>query len=156
MATTPHRLDPSNSLANNYALANDNFAKAVQDISDLGAKFSTVGSVSATVTAGSLYTIVANVNDTTNLFVAGRLQIVPRVETFVDNNNNDNYILGLGGSLSAGQANAQVSVWIARRPTSAAVATFVYQIRNSDAISHTYYISVDESYISSPTTGQFR
>ena len=156
MGLIPHRLSPETPYPDTVALLNDNFDKIVSDIGDLGGKFSTTASYSVTIAAGGMNTATVGVTDPRSLYVAGRLPITPRVEVFVDNNNDDNYLLGYSGSLSADQSNALVSVWIQRRASSGTVATFTIQIKNFGASPHTYYVVADESYTASPPTGNWR
>lgn len=158
MASTPNRVSPDSKFSDSLALINDNADKSVQDSGDLGAKFSTSASYSVTLAAGTQNSQPVGVTDSKAAYVAGRMQIVPRVDVFVDNDLNYLYLLAgyVGSSLSAGQANAMVSVSVARSASSGTAATFLVQIRNFDAAGHTYYVYVDESYMSSPPTGYFR
>lgn len=156
MPQVPNRLQPDTPLADNLALINNNADNAVQDIGDLGAKFSTVGTISATVAAGNMFSFSVGVTDDKSPYSVGNLQIVPRVEAWVDNDRNDDYLFEYGGSLSAEQQNALMSVWVARRPNPGNVAQFAVQVKNFGALPHTYYFAVDESYMNSPPVGNFR
>jgi hypothetical protein len=156
MPTPPHRLQPDTSLADNLALINDNFDKVVSDMVDLGARFSSVGRIQASVVAGTSVCITLGLIDTLNQYQPGRLQIVPRLETFVDNDLNDNYLLGYTNSLTTGQQNVLVLPWPQRRPGVGDVADVGVFIHNFDVANHVYYCYVDESYMASPPVGNFR
>lgn len=159
MPSTPNRLQPDSSLADNFALANDNFDKAVQDISDLGARFSSVASSSSTLASGTSLQAAVSVSDTANSsqFTAGSLQIVPRIKVYVDTDADSNYLLGFsGGSLTTEQKNCMVSIWPNRTYPNGTLAAFIIMFHNYGASSHTYYWTVDVSYVQSPRTGYFR
>lgn len=153
MASLPNRLFPDTPLEQNLALINDNFEKAVQDIGDLGARFSSVASFSAFVPAGLLLTQTIGLTDSTNRYVQGSLQIVPRVDVFEDNDADDTYLVGYSNSQSA---TALVSVYVQRRPSGSNIADFTISILNTDAIAHTYYVYGQNSYVDSPPEGNFR
>jgi hypothetical protein len=156
MAQTPHRLQPDTPLPDNLAYINDNFDKAVSDINDLGAKFSSVGSASFTLATGGLQTITVDVSDVHPQYQANKMQIVPRMEMFVDVNDDD-HIFPYGGSLTLAQQQAVVSVYPQRRARTGFVAMFTVLVYNFDVSgAHTYYINVDESYFYSPQGGVFR
>lgn len=157
MAGVPHRLQQDSPYPETLAQANDNFDKLVSDTSDLGAKFSsTYASYSVTVAPGSMHSQLVGVTDVRPEYVAGRVQIAPRCEIFVDTDANDAYLLGYGASLSGEQLLSFKSVTVERRPAVNAIAAFLVQILNLGASPHTYYVRVDDSYINSPATGYFR
>jgi hypothetical protein len=151
----PNRLFPDTPLQDNLALINDNADKAVQDISDLGAKFSSLGSFSVTIPAGQTlypYTL-ATINVSNTSYVPGRLQIVPRFAIYVDNDMNSAYLLGYANSQSN---KAVIGTYIQQSPSIGSVADNAISIQNMDSVSHVYYVYWDESYVDSPRTGTYR
>jgi len=140
-------------------LLDDNFDKTVQDIGDLGAKFSQGMAIYSTtsLSPGSMNT--ASIDVTADPpdphIVPGRLEIIPRVEVWEDNNLDDDYLVGYNNSQSDG---CQVTVWVQRRRSNDpdALATFTVQLFNNDSSSHTYYVKADVSYQPAPSTGNFR
>lgn len=156
MTQIPHILNDKTPYEQTITLINDNTNKTAQDISDYGATFSRgVGSYSVTLAAGTQDSQLIGVTDDRPQY-QGQIQIVPRAEVYVDNDGDDNYLLGWGGSLSADQSKAIVSVWVTRRQNTGDVADFVVQLHNFGSSSHTYYVYVDDSYMASPGEGAFR
>ena len=156
MATIPNRLQPDTPLADNLALINDNFDKTVQDFGDMGAKFTNVYSLTVgPVAASSGAATTINFVDSSNQYAAGKVEFVPRVQVYVDV-NDPTYVLPSGGSLTLAQANADVIVRVAKSLSSIVTAVIVITIRNYDTNPHTYYMTYDASYKSSPPAGNFR
>lgn len=151
----PHRIQPDTPDVEKWALVNDNFDKTVQDIADLGAKFSSVANFTATVPAGGTNFGSVSVTDDLNQYVVGATQIVPRVQIHVDT-DDDAHAHPNGSSITAAQKNADIIVRVDRRPPVGSIAVYYITIRNFDSSSHTYYVSTDLSYNSSPVTGIFR
>ncbi len=156
MPSIPHRIHSEMSEAEKWALANDNWDKTVSDVSDLGARFSSVFRYAVTLAASGVHTQYVGVTDSRPSVIAGKLQIVPRLEVFVDNDLDDNYLAHLGGSLSASQSKIIYFPTIVRRPTTGTVAGFLVTLNNWSPDSHDYYVYGDESYMDSPSTGIFR
>ncbi len=160
MPSTPNRLQPDSSLADNLALANDNFDKAVQDVGDLGAKFSGNFFILFTIAAGSWSTTTVNISDSRAQYRRDSLPFQPRIDLWVDTDNTDasNYF-NSGNTLTSAQRNLMVNIVpiktvIQVLPTD--VASYAFQIRNFDTSSHNYYVRGDDWYLQSPITGNFR
>lgn len=154
MPQLPNRLQPDTPYPEIIALLNDNFDKTATDLADFGAKFSSgVARYSFTLAANSSFTQAIGVTDSRPEYKAGSVQVVPRMETFVDNDLNDAYLLGYVNSQNN---SCLANLTTARRPATGNVATYIAQHFNRDTVSHTYYVYVDHSYINSPSTGVFR
>lgn len=157
MPGVPNRFTAETTYPNLVTQLNDNMDKVVSDVSDLGAKFSSgYASYSVTIPAGGMHSQLVGVLDNRPQYQPGKVQIVPRCEAFVDTDGDDNYLLGYGASLSAEQLASMKSVTVERRASVGAVASLLIQIRNFGAVSHTYYVRTDDSYMNSPATGSFR
>lgn len=160
-AISPNRLQPDTSYADNIALINDNFDKVVTAVNDIGVKNYGTGTYSAqTLAAGALVALTLNIVDTKNQYTTDAIAVTPRWQIFVDNDANYNYLLPAGSSMTSAEQNVQFSWWQTRVvPTGSPSNTkaVLYAIlKNNDASSHTYYISVDLYFGDSPQTGLFR
>lgn len=160
MPQIPHRLQPDTSLEDNLALINDNTDKTAQDMADFGAKFSTTANLTVPLTASSFAWYTLNFIDSTKTYRPGYTQVIPRFRVYVDTNNDNNYWAPGGASLTLAQ-NSYRLVWYDDYQYDGTVANAVgranLQVSNIDTVSsHTYYITIDLSYINSPATGVFR
>lgn len=156
-AISPNRLQPDSPLKDNIAYINDNFDKTVQAINDIGGKLFSGASYNVSVAPGYMSTAHVTVTDTLNQYTAGSTPINPVVKVYVDVDNDDDYILGIGGLLSSGQADAMASVWVLNGYTTGHIGDYIVQIANRDTIDvHTYYVYVNNFSFNSPTTGIFR
>lgn len=156
-AISPNRLQPDSPLKDNIAYINDNFDKTVQAINDLGGKQFGGASYSASIAPGYMNTQVVDVTDTRNQYVAGNTPINPVVKVYVDVDADDDYLIGFGGSLTSGQADAMISVWVFNGYSTGTVGNFLIQIANRDAIdAHIYYVYLNNYAFNTPTTGIFR
>lgn len=148
MAQTPNRLQPDTSLADNLALANDNSDKAIQDISDLGAKFSTGASGSVTITAGTMAYFIIGMQDVQGAYVKDQLPLGPRYDVSIDVNDSGHFLPD-GVSVTSAMRKTVVTQRVfktSRNNFANEKATYVIEIYNNDASDHTYYISVDAYY----------
>ena len=152
-AISPNRLQPDTPLKDNLAYINDNMDKTVQAINDLGGKIFDGASYSVSVAAGATATFGVSVIDSKNIYTAGRTPILPVIKTYVDNNNDDDYILGISTS---SVAPYMVSVWSYYGYIPGAIAVWVVHIHNFDASSHTFYNTLNNYAFSTPATGIFR
>lgn len=161
-AISPNRLQPDSPLKDNVAYINDNFDKVVTAVNDVGSKLSDVGTFSVVnVQAGNRVILTTNVTDEKDEYIADRLSVFPRYQIFIDTNNDYNYLLPDGASISGtGSTNMSFGWWQARViPTGSPANTkaVVYAIiRNYDTVDHLAYISLDVGYMSAPLEGIFR
>lgn len=160
-AISPNRIQPDSPYSDNLALVNDNFDKVVSAVNDIGAKLSSTGVFNMiTILPGSFVTLSTNILDPKNEYIVDRTTVIPRYQIFIDNNNDYNYLLPEGASLTSAQKNMSFGWWQARVvPTGSPATTkaVIYGIiRNYDAVSHTAFITIDAGYFSAPVTGVFR
>lgn len=158
--SVPHRLQPTTSLTDNLAYANDNFDKLVNDIGDLGAKATSTGSTGAqVVTAGSSLNlrvgILAPIDPPSHIYDDGIVSIVPRIAVFIDNDNNSAFIHPSGGSLSSDQLLTMVNCYVDFTPATGTLGSFVVTVKNFGASSHTYYVYYSATFLPKPTPGNF-
>jgi hypothetical protein len=151
----PHRLSSETPYDQTISLINDSFDKSVQDMADLGAKFSSVASGSFTLGTNSMNSLVVGLSDPSKTYVSGSTQIVPRIDIFIDNNNDEAWRFARGASA------APIPILctpgrIARTPASGDIAEYEFQFYNLDVSSHVIYYSVDSSFIQSASRGIFR
>lgn len=148
MPQTPHRIMPDTPDVDKWGLVNDNFDKAVQDMSDLGAKFTGSGSASVTIAAGSFFYYIISMRDTAGGYVKDRFPITLRYDLAIDVNDSDHYIPD-GTALTATQRRTLTTTRIlknSRNYFTDEKATATVGIYNDDTVDHTYYFLFDIYY----------
>jgi hypothetical protein len=148
---------------NEALLMNQNFDAIALDIAERGGIFSTVASVGGfTVTAGTATTIQVSVlfsqTDSSNPYTGlarnyyedNQLPIIPRVTTYIDNNNDGTYIYPLGSNLTAAQKfGISIDYGVFRNVVDQQTnekATYWIKIKNADASDHVFYLTTDVYY----------
>lgn len=154
----PNRFTGDATWNDSMATLNDNFDKVVQDVNDIGVKFGGQGTTTVLINPNSPYATLVDITDTRPQYASGNTQIVPRIDAYILNDNDENYRVGTGGLLSSGEAKVMMSCTVAKTPSTGTnvVATFIIQYYNNDSAGHTIYVHIDNSYMNSPQTGVFR
>lgn len=155
MAQIPNRLDPTTSYDDNLALLNDNADKTIQDMADLGAKFSTGASGTCTIAAGGWFAFTVGMQDSIGIYVKDQFPINPRCDVWVDTQDDAHYLPD-GASVTTAQGKTIVVVRTSktsRNNFTTEKATYFVTIHNLDSSPHTYYIACDNYYQQSSNQG---
>lgn len=156
---------------NDAKAINDNFENIQRDLVTTGGEITASASVSTpSLAPGDVHVIRANINNVvaemTELYRPGRVITVPRVEVFLDNNNDYSYRWPDGASLTnlgTGAGTVQQTIIVHADPTlvtSASapnrITSFYVFIRNEDPVdSHTYYLNLDAFLFPTPHDSRF-
>lgn len=143
---------------NDTSVFNKNFDNIALDLADKNGRFSGTGTVSGLVVpAGGFKIIEVNVVDGLNQYVVNSMPVLPRLDVFVDNDQDGAYYYPGGSALNASLIGLiSVETTIARTVFNQVTnekATWFCVIRNNDASPHTFYIYVQGFYLPSPTLG---
>lgn len=160
---TPHRLQVGTSYEDAISLLNDNFEKSVQDISDLGASESTsvtfiTGSLASAATFSQIvYILPYGAAPAANSVILaapalGLRGAVPAVDIYVDNTTSG-FLYPTGSSLTPGQLALTANVSVNLTTQGSGLASMVFNIRNCDSISHSYYITCKLIYLPEISNG---
>lgn len=167
MAEPLQKLQEGTRLEDAYAILNDNFAKVIQDIRDLGADLSTVFEIALTIPATSLTTLVVTLtsegvaSDSANQCFTQRpvsavTGIAPLLDIFVDVDNDEDYRFAGGSALSVGQQSLYAICNVSQTGYTNSLAAWVIQLNNRDASPHTYYVKTKCGYLPVPANGFYR
>jgi len=160
---TPHRIQVGTEYDDALALLNDNFEKSVQDLSDLGASESTTTSFSTgSIAAGTtfnqvIYILPSGSSPAANSVILSAPAIslraaVPAVDIFIDGTS----LLDLyptGSSLTPGQLALTANTSLNLTTQGSGLASMVVNIRNSDSVAHTYYLTCKLVYLPKTSNG---
>jgi len=154
----PRILNKIGNAQEDIAKLNTNFDRISLDLADRSGSFTVGGSLLGyTIPSGESRAVEVNVLDQRDIYVVNKLPIIPRIDLYLGNDLNINYLYPVGNSLT--QANVhgvQVSIIPARTVYNAVTnekATVFIHIRNADASSHTIYLYVDGYYVPAPDQG---
>ena len=164
---TPHRLQIGTEYSDAIPFINDNFENVVQDIRDLGANISTIGTVTVVIpslaltpvtwTLTSQGAISTSVNQVFTLKpVSSVTGISPFLDIYVDVDNNSAYLFPLGSALVGGLQSLFVGLTISNTGYSNSLGAWVIQMNNRDANPHTYYVHTRCGYLPAGVQGQYR
>lgn len=157
----PSRLQPDTPLKDNLAYLNNNFDNIVTAVNDIGVKnYGTADAGAINLIAGAFHFIAVNIVDVKDQYVLDNIAITPRLQIFVDNDNDYNYLYPSGASMTTPLQSLSVEWYQARVvPTGSPAntkAVVYFKIQNNDTSAHTYYVTADFYFGDSPTTGIFR
>ena len=156
MPSVPWRLQEGTNYRSAQPLLNDNFDKITDYLTAMCAGTTTTTTATVTVAglssgyqtvvilnpgASSSYPYVATTGTNKTLVL-----IQPQISVYVDSDNTVGNLVPNGASLTAGQKNSDVSCFTDAVAV-AGLGSVTLSIRNSDAISHTYYIHIKCSYL---------
>lgn len=166
MPTPPSKLQVGTKLDDAYSLVNNNFDNIAQDLRDFGASTSTASTVTFTISTSaksSQVVVLVSSEDTINASpfkmrtqksTSGIAIASPFVRVWVDAVDDAHSFYG--GSLTAAQANFQLSITTANASYSNSLAAFVIDILNRDVSTHTYTVEMRCWYIPIAATSVFR
>lgn len=165
--STPTRLQVGTPFDAAIPLLNNNFDQVVQDIRDLGANFSTTGTLALTIAASSLTAAVFTLTSKgvtsssanqvfTQSPVSAVTGIAPQMDIYVDNDNDPTYLFPSGSNLSSGQQALYPIMTISNTGYTNSLAAWVISLNNRDSVQHVYYIHTRCGYFPSGPSGNFR
>lgn len=142
---------------------NDNFEQTYQDLIDQGGLKTGVASLDNTVVAGGAYRISVTLVDSDlarrQIYVPNRVIMIPRLDVYIDVDDDESYLWPSGGSLSADQyADIEVSIHVSRTKATTVtdgVATLRIHIKNHDTADHDFFVSTDAFVFPSVPTSRF-
>lgn len=150
---------------------NDNFESIQRDLITTGGEITATAAVaSGSLTPGGVYILRANINNVvpemSELYRPGRVITIPRVQVFLDNNNDFDYRWPDGDSLTNlgfGAGTVQQTITVHADPTLETsdsapnrITSFYVFIRNEDPDNaHTYYIQLDAFLFPTPHDSRF-
>lgn len=150
---------------------NENFEATYSDLVDMGGSLSTTASTGglATDPTAPPFTKIRTVNVSVNnsdlalrgMYSPERTPIIPRVDIYVDNDLDSNYLWPVGDSLSDSQKSLDVSVITPAGTANFAddentVASFYIKLENTSGVdAHTYYVYVNTFIYPSPHVSRF-
>lgn len=152
----PHILGADTRLEDNIARINDNFDNVVQDLSDFGARRTGVATLTANLPGGYRRLFTVSITDPDNKYPGGIGNISPRLEFFVDVDNDDRYSWPSGSNLVGGMIAMQAVIYVNRRPFTGNVGTLVLDVGNFDGASHSLYCHIDADFLPVAPSGSFR
>lgn len=135
---------------------NENFDNIALDLSDARGFFSGKYSATYTIASGSTQRVVYNMDDSRNLYQAGRLPAIFRWTMYVDNNNNELFSWPLGQSMTNVLLKNIQAFSHLEYTTSTLFAhpntkgTFSFMIINNDTVPHTFYTTAGFFYLPGP------
>lgn len=154
----PFIIQPDTPYSDAWARVNENFANIASDISDYGSFRTSTATITVFRASGSpIYWNALNVTTSKSGPLAGLFEnlaatVTPRLEVFVDNDNDDTYSFPLGTNLDTqnppGFGILRTFIYVNNRqftssdPDDLVVASIVYGIENGDISDRTYYLHI--------------
>lgn len=143
--------------ANDLSKINTNFDRISLDAADKSGKFSSVGTTNFSLATGTSKAVEVNVLDGLALYEINQIPVLPRINIFLDNNDDFTYSWPLGGNLLTADVHGiSVNMYQSKdvlNQVDTEKGTVWIVIHNNSGTTHTFYLEIDMFYIPAPDVG---
>lgn len=136
---------------------NENFDRIALDIAERSGKFSSIATTNFSLATGTSQAVEVNVVDALNLYQINQLAAIPRLNMFLDNDDDYTYSWPLGANLAVADVHGisvnMVQSQLVINQVTNEKATIWIVVHNNSGTTHTFYLEIDVFYVPPPDLG---